>query len=181
MYHDAHNSFPPARGGGSVVCYNYASHLFWLMPYTEQSAFYNAIVSKGVPNAQHNDGQAYNATFTHLLCPSDGNSKQTSSWVGNVSKTNYVGSWGDSICQTDESAMTSRGFYAGGIFVPLSYNDAAKRTVEPRAAKMKENARALCMEARTLKLVQDEIANDVPAFRPYAQIDDEGSHCHVDD
>jgi len=59
--------------------------------------------------------------------------------------------------------------------------DAAKRTVEPRAAKMKENARALCMEARTLKLVQDEIANDVPAFRPYAQIDDEGSHCHVDD
>ncbi|MBQ7813352.1 MAG: DUF1559 domain-containing protein [Thermoguttaceae bacterium] len=132
MYHDAHNSFPPARGGGSVVTYNYASHLFWLMPYTEQSAFYNEVVSDGVPYAQGNSGSAYNGTFTHLLCPSDGNSKQPTSWVGNVSKTNYVGSWGDSICQSDESAMTSRGFYPGGIFVPTSYNDAKKRTVVTR-------------------------------------------------
>ncbi len=132
MYQDAHNSFPPARGGGSVVTYNWTSHLFWLMPYTEQTAFYNKVVSDGVPYAQGNSGSAYNGTFTHLLCPSDGNSKQPTSWVGNVSKTNYVGSWGDSICQTDESAMTSRGFYPGGIFVPTSYNDAKKRTVVTR-------------------------------------------------
>jgi hypothetical protein len=59
--------------------------------------------------------------------------------------------------------------------------DAAKRTVEPRAKKMKANARALCLEARTLRMVQNEIAADVPEFRPYALIDGDGSDCHVDD
>ncbi len=59
--------------------------------------------------------------------------------------------------------------------------DAAKRTVEPRAKRMKESARALCLEARTLRLVQDEIAHDVPAFRPYAMIDGDHSRCQVDD
>ncbi|MBQ7112288.1 MAG: DUF1559 domain-containing protein [Thermoguttaceae bacterium] len=131
MYHDSHNSFAPSRGGGSVVCYNYASHLFWLMPYTEQTAFYNEVVSDGVPNAQWNDNSAYSGTFTHLLCPSDGASKQPTTWVNNAAKTNYVGSWGDSICQSDESAGTSRGFYPGGLFVPQSYNDSV-RTVKTR-------------------------------------------------
>jgi hypothetical protein len=59
---------------------------------------------------------------------------------------------------------------------------AAKRAVEPKAEKMKERGREICLEARTLRMVQEEIAADVPAFRPYALIDsDAGSHCHVDD
>ena len=115
MYHDSHNSFPPARGRGSLESFNYTSHLFWLMPYTEQTAFYNDVIAKGVPHGRNNADSAYSGTFTHLLCPSDGGSKQATSWVNNAAKTNYCGSWGDSICQTDESAMTSRGFYPGGL------------------------------------------------------------------
>ncbi len=130
MYHDAHNSFPPARGRGSLETFNYASHLFWLMPYTEQTAFYNEVIADGVPNAQWNNDSAFSGTFTHLLCPSDGNSKQPTTWVNNAAKTNYVGSWGDSICQTDESATTSRGFYPGGLG---SQSTADSRQVTTRA------------------------------------------------
>lgn len=59
--------------------------------------------------------------------------------------------------------------------------DAAKHEVEPRAGKMKAKARALCREMRTLFRIQEQLAHDVPAFRPYAALDGETGHCHVDD
>ncbi|MCF0234620.1 MAG: DUF1559 domain-containing protein, partial [Thermoguttaceae bacterium] len=115
-YHDTNNSFPPARGGARSEGYNWVSHHFWLLPFAEQNSVYTEIMSKGVPYCQWGDGGTYSAKITYLLCPSDGNSTNPSSWVGNGGKTNYAGSWGDSICQSDESSMTSRGFYPGGLW-----------------------------------------------------------------
>ena len=46
---------------------------------------------------------------------------------------------------------------------------------------MKERARALCLDVRTLKQMQDQLALDVPAFRPYAMIDRDPHHCEVED
>jgi hypothetical protein len=58
----------------------------------------------------------------------------------------------------------------------------AKRAVEPQARRMKQRGRALCLEARTLQQVQDEIAKDVQEFRPYAVIDVHDKHqCEVED
>ena len=124
MYHDANQSFQPARGGGNACgSYGWVGHHVWILPYAEQSALYAELQSKQFPSVQGNSGGAYTAQINYLLCPSDGNSKGQSSWVNNVTKTNYAGSWGDSIVQTDESAMTSRGFFAGGIYRAKSIND----------------------------------------------------------
>jgi hypothetical protein len=60
--------------------------------------------------------------------------------------------------------------------------DRAERRVEARAEPIKEKARELCREVRALVLVQESIASRVPAFRPYAVLDeDAGDDCHVDD
>ncbi len=116
-YHDTNESFPPARGGGDGGGdYGWVSHHVWLLPFCEQNAKYEEIKSQNWPDAQWNGSGVYSGKLTHLLCPSDGNSKNPSGWVNNAAKANYCGSWGDSICQTDESSMTSRGFYAGGLY-----------------------------------------------------------------
>lgn len=124
MYHDANNSFQPARGGGPA-CGNYGwvGHHVWILPFAEQSALYDQLASKQFPGAQGNTDGAYNAKINYLTCPSDATSKQESTWINNASRTNYCGSWGDSIVQTDESSMTSRGFFAGGLYTAKSIND----------------------------------------------------------
>ena len=117
MYHDAHNSFQPARGGVPESSYHYIGHLVWIMPYAEQGAYYDEMRKGNFTNCQWNNDRLYNKSVPYLLCPSDGNSSQNSSWINDAAKTNYAGSWGDSICQTDESAMTSRGFFPGGLYI----------------------------------------------------------------
>ncbi len=117
MYHDANNSFQPARGGANGA-FSWVSHHVWILPYAEQSALYETLKSKSFPDAQGNGDGCYSEGPSYLLCPSDGNAKQLCSWVNNSFKTNYAGSWGDSICQTDESSMTSRGFFPGGLYGP---------------------------------------------------------------
>ena len=117
MYHDAHNSFQPARGGVPESSYHYIGHLVWIMPYAEQGPYYDEMRKGNFTNCQWNHDRLYNKSVPYLLCPSDGNSSQNSSWINDAAKTNYAGSWGDSICQTDESAMTSRGFFPGGLYI----------------------------------------------------------------
>ena len=122
MYHDSNDQFQPARGGATGD-YGWVGHHVWILPYAEQAPLYQRLEAAGVPDAQWNGSGLYSEGPTYLLCPSDGNSKQKTGWVNNAWKTNYAGSWGDSICQTDESSMTSRGFFPGGLFTRSSMNN----------------------------------------------------------
>jgi hypothetical protein len=59
--------------------------------------------------------------------------------------------------------------------------DAVERHVEPRAERLEEKAQHLCHEVRSLQRLQDRIADEVPAFVPYALMDeDDAADCHVD-
>ena len=124
MYHDANQSFQPARGGGDG-CGNYGwvGHHVWILPYAEQAALYQKLESDKWPSVQGNSGSAYSVKIPYLMCPSDAGSKNQTSWVNNAGRTNYAGSWGDSICQTDESSMTSRGFFPGGLYSAVAINN----------------------------------------------------------
>lgn len=128
-YHDVNDSFQPARGGAGGS-YGWVGHHVWILPYCEQSALYDELKTAGFPDAEGNGSGRYTRGPSYLLCPSDGGSKRESTWVNNAHKTNYAGSWGDSICQTDESAATSRGFFPGGLYVPN--NNADKRNIKTR-------------------------------------------------
>ncbi len=58
----------------------------------------------------------------------------------------------------------------------------AERRVERRAEPLKENARELCNEVKALVLIQESIATRLPAFRPYAVLEeDAGEDCRVED
>lgn len=71
---------------------------------------------------------------------------------------------------------------AAAVALITGDSDAAKRQVEPSAERLKEKARALCTEVKALKQVQDEIAADLAAFRPYALMDEgDAAQCHVED
>ena len=124
MYHDANDSFQPARGGGDGSGnYGWVGHHVWLLPYAEQNGVYAALEAQKWPNAQNNSSGLYSVSITYLMCPSDANSQGKTSWVNNAGRTNYAGSWGDSICQTDESSMTSRGFFPGGLYSAKAINN----------------------------------------------------------
>jgi hypothetical protein len=57
----------------------------------------------------------------------------------------------------------------------------AERRVERRAEPIKEAARELCKEVQALVLVQESIASRVPAFRPYAVMDEDAGEDCVED
>ena len=132
MYHDANNSFQPARGGGSEG-YAWVSHHVWILPYAEQASLYATLSANHFPDTQWGNS-LYNVKIDYLLCPSDGNSQGASTWLGDARKTNYAGSWGDSICQTDESSMTSRGFFPGGLYSSTSLNNSRHVTTRNMSA-----------------------------------------------
>ncbi len=115
-YHDVNGMFQPARGGGSATYYGWVGHHVWILPYCEQTSLYQEIKAANFPDVQNNGSGLYSRGASYLLCPSDGNAKTPTAWVNSAFKTNYAGSWGDSICQTDESSMTSRGFFPGGLY-----------------------------------------------------------------
>ncbi|HEV8628745.1 MAG TPA: DUF2884 family protein [Thermoanaerobaculia bacterium] len=59
---------------------------------------------------------------------------------------------------------------------------AVERHVEPQARRLKEKAKQLCREVQRLRRLQDDLAADVPAFRPYALMDeDDEPRCQMDD
>ena len=125
MYHDSNNSFQPSRGGGGKNGndFGWLGHHFWILPYCEGTGIYNEAMANNCPDPQYNGYGNFTKAPTFFLCPSDGKSKQGCSWQSNSAQTNYCGSWGDSICQTDESSMTSRGFFPGGLYSRAAKND----------------------------------------------------------
>lgn len=55
------------------------------------------------------------------------------------------------------------------------------RDMRAKAEPLKQEAMELCSAVRDQKRLQDEIADELPAFRPYAVIDtDTQDDCHID-
>lgn len=55
------------------------------------------------------------------------------------------------------------------------------KDMKAKAAPLKDEARALCADVRIQRQLQEQIATELPAFRPYAVIDTDSEHnCHVD-
>ncbi len=71
----------------------------------------------------------------------------------------------------------------GTVVAALFTGDAsaAERRIQPHADRLKDKARQLCYEVRSLRTLQDVAAGAIPAFRPYALMDDDAPDCHVDD
>ena len=57
----------------------------------------------------------------------------------------------------------------------------AERRIEARAEDIKDNARELCNDVRTAEVLQEMVAERVPAFRPFAVIELDDDDCDVDD
>jgi hypothetical protein len=68
-------------------------------------------------------------------------------------------------------------------FVAVTTGDErrAERRIEARAEDIKDSARELCNDVRTAEVLQEMVAERVPAFRPYAVIELDEDDCDVDD
>ncbi len=127
-YHDTNLAFPPQRGGYKIGPYWWENamtgfHVF-LLPFCEQQPLYNelmAYVTKNnrYPEASGADGQTFykRGPAPYLLCPSDGAAQEESNYPIGGSKTNYMGSLGDAIRNTNAQGINDRGFFRGGIGV----------------------------------------------------------------
>ena len=57
----------------------------------------------------------------------------------------------------------------------------AERRIEARAEDIKDAARELCLDLRTAEVLQEMVAERVPAFRPFAVLELDEDDCNVDD
>lgn len=113
-YHDANNALPAARsqlGQSGWLTDGYGgpwSATVHLLPYVEQGAIYQELVSYTDPNRSPRlehpwsgnfpaDYPALAATITAFLCPSDGNATQPSTDEHFSGRCNYMSSRGDSL------------------------------------------------------------------------------------
>jgi hypothetical protein len=68
---------------------------------------------------------------------------------------------------------------AAVVAVVTGDHDHVEQAVRPDAEELKDKGRRLCHDVEDLRALQDQLAVNVPAFRPYALMDDR-PHCHVD-
>ena len=57
----------------------------------------------------------------------------------------------------------------------------AERRIEARAGELEADALELCDELRRLERIQDRLATNVPAFRPFAVVEVDADDCTADD
>ncbi len=57
----------------------------------------------------------------------------------------------------------------------------AERHIEAHAEDIKDAARELCQDLRTAEVLQEMVAERVPAFRPFAVLELDEDDCEVDD
>ena len=57
----------------------------------------------------------------------------------------------------------------------------AERRIEAKAEDIKDAARELCNDVRTAEVLQEMVAERVPAFRPFAVLELDEDDCDVDD
>lgn len=83
-----------------------------------------------------------------------------------------------------KSALEMVGGMLGGLVsAALAGDDEAGIDARANAAAepLKQQARALCKVAHAEHHLQDQIAAQIPAFQPYAVMDDDGDRdCHID-
>jgi prepilin-type processing-associated H-X9-DG protein len=135
--HNYHSTFDtlPHWGGGPLVngvgwgCYGSFSFNVPLLPFMEQNGAYDVIMvglSSNIPDDfwenvctppyEFGSRVPYRTKISYLSCPSDGNSAGLSpldSGVGNITQTNYMMSWGDSINSTCEPGWSKRSPFGG--------------------------------------------------------------------
>ena len=159
-YHDANNALPAARS--QLALSGYIHHgsqsagggfgaVVHLLPYVEQGAIYQELVSYTDPNRnprlQHpwhggdhtTNYPALTATITAFLCPSDGNATQPSTDGHKTGRLNYMSSRGDSMWnnerhpndESDKNAKTAhRGVFHVGAFPSMAtVTDGTSNTV----------------------------------------------------
>ena len=84
-----------------------------------------------------------------------------------------------------EHALDMVGGMLGTLLTAVLSGDEDKdldRKMHDKAAPLKDEARALCKDVKDERTLQDKIAGEIPAFRPYAVMDKDSDHdCHIDD
>ncbi len=167
-YHDANNALPAARAmlGPASAGHNFDANVgpgakggfgtaCFILPYIEQSAVYDQIVSYSQTNATYkmtcpwmsfNNSGDYTNTLPAMctvidafICPSDGNGRMKSTDGHNTGRLNYMSSRGDSMWNNnrnpkDESGAAAktahRGIFWIGEFPPMSIvTDGTSNTV----------------------------------------------------
>ncbi len=121
-YHDTHGAFPANLNGCGQDSMIFA-HVV-MLPFCEQSARWDAFIHTYAdghwPNWDTNI-DCLKGVIPYLACPSDGNAKTPnyrpsySSSAGAGTRTNYVGSIGDSFRGgANDGVVNRRGFFSGG-------------------------------------------------------------------
>ena len=84
-----------------------------------------------------------------------------------------------------EHAVDMVGGMLGTLVADLFSSDQGSdidHDMKAKAEPLKDEARALCKDVRVERDLQDRIAGQIPAFKPYAVIDTDSDHdCHIDD
>jgi Protein of unknown function (DUF2884) len=84
-----------------------------------------------------------------------------------------------------EHALDMVGGMLGTLLTAVLSGDEDKeldRKMRQKAEPLKDEARALCKDVRDEHALQDKIAGEIPAFKPYAVMDADSDHdCHIDD
>ena len=124
-YLDTHKVFPAARNGnvGSPRNWGIITFHMVLHPFCELQARYDAYIAYGVqhyggvwPSACDTACQAIMNPVSYMICPSDPNATISPRTDGvPFTKTNYVGSLGDTRYMTDQAHQNTRGFFGGGM------------------------------------------------------------------
>jgi prepilin-type N-terminal cleavage/methylation domain-containing protein len=121
-YHDANKSFPFGVGGTDLGIspppqHNWAraSGFIPLLPYVEQQALYNQIVTGGNGNPPYGPTAwsawvVWDVTLPAFQCPSDGGGMRSSTNRNN----NYAFSRGDTIVGVNNATSATRGIFAYG-------------------------------------------------------------------
>ncbi|MDO5581034.1 MAG: DUF1559 domain-containing protein [Planctomycetia bacterium] len=122
-YHDIKGCLPPARSGDLNSTRNWGAISFHLLllPFAEQQARYDAFVNyyaadpanRGTWPSFEANIDALKGNVPYLNCPSDAYSIEPS-WTNGVMKTNYVGSFGDTLYSLGDRIQNTRGAFGGG-------------------------------------------------------------------
>ena len=125
-YHDANGQFPTSKFG-TGECHNWVSFHVTMLPYAEQNAKYDYLTGVNafswIGSAQNNPkvnasdtAGIYSGSIPYLACPSDGRAKEPFAERNNATRTNYMGSFGDTLYGADESTPNDRGFFTGPMY-----------------------------------------------------------------
>ncbi len=159
-YHDTYNNFPPVAMGRHPNVggnYNYIYHSRYsfhiaMLAFCEQGSIASELsayekANKGCYPSYSTSFSAWNATINYLHCPSDPNSLFRACSNSNASRTNYLGSFGDTVNVSYQRTNT-RGFFAGGYGTDDKGTGAAKLVCRNFAAILDGTSNTIALSER---------------------------------